>query len=532
MFDMNTTRSLIAFVGMRDPYPEQEEEPGPILAYLLSQAETERPIDEAWLLCTGSDFLERSRDLEAEARDEGLKTKFISVSFSAADVIDYAAIWAELQRSLSFIRERAGSLPREWQFLLDSGTPQMKTTLFLASRSGLFPATLIQGIPPRFAGGSYKCREVRLEGMPEIRLASVAAAVALNVPKAEKQRPAAATTAAMASPSAEPVATSPAFTEVLRQARNAARYDEPVLILGETGTGKTMIARRIHEDSSRSKGPFVEVNCSAIVANLAESELFGHKKGAYTGADAGRAGKIRAAHGGTLFLDELGDLSLDIQAKLLKAIEDKTVCPVGSDEELEADARLIAATNRDLKALVDARLFRRDLYERLKVVVIDLHPLRERREDIRPLAERFIASWNSQYQESRRLTDDAIKVLESYSWPGNVRELQNAIRAAFNIAKSEVVGPESLSDDIRSASSSARGVDAIPSGEAELPAEGFNLKAKLVQIEWGYVSAALRQTERNCEAAAKLLGMTGHTLRKALRERFAAFADEQWDEGI
>jgi DNA-binding NtrC family response regulator len=532
MTDMNVSRSLIAFVGMRDPYPEQEEEPGPILAYLVSQAETDRPVDEAWLLCTGGDFIERARDLEFESRSEGLKTKFIPVSFSAADVIDYAAIWAELQRSLAHVKEKAGSLPRDWCFLLDSGTPQMKTTLFLAARSGLFPATLIQGIPPRFAGGSYKCREVRLQGMPEIRVApgpdqSVAAPFA-----------SARATAAVAAPAiaavtgAPPIAASPAFSEVLRRAKSAARYDEPVLLLGETGTGKTMIARRIHEESERSGGPFIEVNCSAIAAELAESELFGHKKGAFTGADSGRTGKFRAAHDGTLFLDEVGDLSLELQAKLLKAIEDKAVCPVGSDDVVPADARLIAATNRDLKALVKARLFRHDLYERLKVVVIELPPLRERREEIRPLAEFFVASWNAQYQESRRLTEEAMLLLESYSWPGNVRELQNSLRAALNIAKTEVVGPESLSDDIRIASSSTRCAEESPVGEVAIPDGGFNLKAKLLQIEWGYVSAALRQTDRNCEAAAKLLGMTGHTLRKALRERFAAFVDNGWEDGM
>jgi DNA-binding NtrC family response regulator len=522
MLDMNKTRSLIAFVGMRDPYPEQEDEPGPILAYLVSQAEIDRPVDETWLLCTGGDFLERARDLESEARSEGLKTKFIPVSFSAADVIDYAAIWAELQRLLALVREKAGSLSRDWLFLLDSGTPQMKTTLFLAARSGLFDATLIQGIPPRFAGGSYKCREVRLEGMPEIRLS----------PLVQPRRASSGGPAPSATDRGEPVAASEAFAEILRRARGAARYDEPVLLLGETGTGKTMIARRIHESSSRSDGPFVEVNCSAIAAELAESELFGHKKGSFTGADSGRAGKFRAAHGGTLFLDEVGDLSLSIQSKLLKAIEDKAVCPVGSEERVEADARLVAATNRDLAAMVASRLFRRDLYERLKVVVIELPPLRRRREDVRPLAEAFVASWNAQYQESRRLTDEAMIALESYSWPGNVRELRNSLRAALNVAKSEVVGPESLPDDVRSASPSTRCAEEPPSGEVAIPDGGLNLKAKIVQIEWGYVSAALRRTDRNCEAAAKLLGMTGHTLRKALRERFAAFADEGWDEGV
>jgi DNA-binding NtrC family response regulator len=520
MLNMSKTRSLIAFVGMRDPYPENDEEPGPILSLLLASEKAGRGFDEAWLFCTSGSFLERARDLEREARDEGLMPRFYPEDFPLKDVIDYAEIWAQLGQGLESIRRKAGLIERDWVFLLDSGTPQMKTTLFLAARSGLFPATLIQGIPARFAGGTYKSREVRLEGIPEIHL-----------PLHSSDRPAKADSLIN-----EPIVESPAFAQALKKALSAARYDDPVLMLGETGTGKTMIARRIHAASSKATGPFVEVNCSAIPESMAESELFGHIRGSFTGAEKARTGKFRAAEGGTLFLDEVGDLSLDMQARLLKAIEDRVVIPVGSDEPLSADTRIIAATNRELPQLIQEGRFRRDLYERLKVVVIMLPPLRERREDIRPLAQRFITFWNKQYSEQRFLTEDALVLLESYSWPGNVRELQNAIRSAACSSASAALGPESLSEEIVRATSPARseraGLAQVGASAAIIPPEGIHLKARILQVEWEYVSAALRMSGGKCETAAKILGMTGHAFRKALRERLSAFLDEGWEEGM
>ncbi len=295
-----------------------------------------------------------------------------------------------------------------------------------------------------------------------------------------------------------------------------------------------MIARRIHGESMRKGCPFVEVNCSAIPESIAESELFGHVRGAFSGADKARSGKFRAAHGGTLFLDEIGDLSLEIQAKLLKALEDKEVTPVGSDEPVKADARLLAATNRDIPELIRTGRFRRDLYERLKVVVVKLSPLRERGEDIRPLCEYFLDHFNARYGERRFLTEDALVLLEAYSWPGNVRELQNALRSTACSSASEALGPESLPEEIRHVRhKNPAGTGLVEgAGDVDMPPQGLNLKARLLQVEWEYFTTALRKTEGNREAAAKLLGMTGHAFRKALRERLSAFADEGWEEGM
>jgi DNA-binding NtrC family response regulator len=521
---------------MRDPYPQGDEEPGPLLSLILDASKAGRPYDEAWLLCTGGTFLERARDLEREVAEEGVALRVIPLDFPLRDVIDYAEIWQALNEALKAIRARAGAGPHDWTFLLDSGTPQMKTALFLAARSGLFPARLIQGIPPRFAGGAYKQREVCVEGLPSVCLgpggpgaeAELSPGYALRLESERGDRFAPMRPAAPQAGKG-PVARSTAFDQVLGRAAAAARYDDPVLILGETGTGKTMVARRIHEQSARRSGPFVEVNCSAIPEALAESELFGHARGSFSGADKARAGKFRAAHGGTLFLDEIGDLAPELQAKLLKAIEDKTVTPVGSDEPAKADARLVAATNRNLDDLVKAGRFRRDLYERLKVVVLRLPPLRERREDIGPLVARFLALWNEQYGEARYLTPDAMVALESYPWPGNVRELQNALRSAACSSASCAIGPESLPEELLRARDGAAAPGPDP---VALPDEGVNLKARLLQIEWEYVAAALRKSGGNRESAAKLLGLTGHAFRKALRERLSAFADEGWEDGI
>lgn len=536
MLDMETTRALISFVGMRDPYPENEEEAGPLLALILDREKAGKPFDEAWLLCTGGAFLERAKDLEREAREEGARIRFHPIDFPVKDVIDYSEIWDLLGRTLSLIRERAGAVPRDWTFLLDSGTPQMKTSLFLAARSGLFPARLVQGIPPRFAGGSYKCREVRVEGMPEI---GISASGVRESRERESRDAVSAISPAPVRKSVPPkprdavlgegiVVGSPAFEATLQRAVSAARFDEPVLILGETGTGKTLVAKRIHEESSRRGGPFVEVNCSAIPASMAESELFGHEQGAFTGADKARTGKIRTASGGTLFLDEVGDLPPDVQAKLLKALEEKTVTPVGSDTPEPVDVRFVAATNRHLPGMIKEGTFRRDLYERLKVVTVTIPALRERREGVRPLAAYFLSEMNEKYNDDHFLTEDALVLLESYSWPGNVRELKNAITSAACTAATAALGPEALPEEVRRSRDGARG-ESSDGSALELPEDGINLRARLLQVEWQYVSAALRRTGGNREAAARLLGMEGHTFRKAMRERFSAFLDEGWE---
>ena len=223
------------------------------------------------------------------------------------------------------------------------------------------------------------------------------------------------------------VANSKAFTQVVELARRAATFDgATVLILGESGTGKEVISELIVNTSPRKDKPYLQINCGAIPENLIESELFGYEKGAFTGADAkGRKGLFEAANGGTVFLDEIGDLPLHMQVKLLRVLQQRRIVRVGGTETVNLDVRIIAATNKDLKQMVNEGRFREDLYYRLNVVPIEIPPLRDRKEDILPLVNHFLTVANRKYHTNKSIYSDTIDVLESYSWPGNVRELEN-----------------------------------------------------------------------------------------------------------
>ncbi|MFV8752513.1 sigma-54 interaction domain-containing protein [Nannocystaceae bacterium ST9] len=233
-------------------------------------------------------------------------------------------------------------------------------------------------------------------------------------------------------PEPEPmISASAAMQTLLVTVRRVAVADTPVLLLGETGVGKERIAQLLHAWSPRSRGPFVAVNCAAIPAELFESELFGHERGAFTGAARARRGHFELAHGGTLFLDEIGEVPLALQAKLLRVLQDRRIRPLGGDRELVVDVRVVAATNRDLRSDMEAGGFRRDLYYRLGVVELEVPPLRERPQDVRELAERYAAHFAARLGRAvGRIDPDALAALEGYAWPGNVRELVNVIERA------------------------------------------------------------------------------------------------------
>jgi transcriptional regulator with GAF, ATPase, and Fis domain len=313
------------------------------------------------------------------------------------------------------------------------------------------------------------------------------------------------------------------FLKVLDNAHRIAGYDISVLIRGETGTGKDLIARFIHERGSRSGQPYASVNCAAIGASLAESELFGHLKGAFTGADRDRPGKFRSADGGAILLDEVGDLPPEIQPKLLRVLEKKTLIPVGADREVTVDVRILAATNQDLEKLIDEGRFRRDLYERLNQVTLRLPPLRERRTDIPLLVRAFLAHWNAQYKEEKRITEEAMRYLLEYPWPGNVRELQNSISSMCAMALSEEISAELLPQAVLAHFNREPVVPGIGSA---LPPDGLNLKALLFQVERQFYEKALGAAEGNREQAARLLGLNAPAFRKALRERFGDLAED------
>jgi two-component system NtrC family response regulator len=296
------------------------------------------------------------------------------------------------------------------------------------------------------------------------------------------------------------VGTSEKINEVVDLAGRVAPSDASVLITGESGTGKELLAKGIHYNSTRADGPFVAVNCAAIPENLLESELFGHVKGAFTGAIRDRDGKFEQATGGTLFLDEIGDLRVDLQSKILRAVQERQVDRVGGREPVPVDVRIIAATNRDIERAVKEGTFREDLYYRLSVITLHIPPLRERRDDIPLLADHFLKKFNP--GAGVRIAPDALAVLSSYGWPGNVRELENVIQRASVLKKAETITIADLPDKLKKEKMSVENII------LNLPDEGISLE----DLEKNLIIKALEKYKGNQTRAAEYLGITRPTL--------------------
>ncbi|MBI5906279.1 MAG: sigma-54-dependent Fis family transcriptional regulator [Deltaproteobacteria bacterium] len=305
------------------------------------------------------------------------------------------------------------------------------------------------------------------------------------------------------------VGASRAMEEVVRRIRLVAPTRMNVLITGESGTGKELVARAVHALSPRNGRPFLPLNCAAIPETLLESELFGYEKGSFTGATASRAGKLESAEGGTLFLDEVGDVSPAIQAKLLRAIEQKEVMRVGGSQVIRVDVRIIAATNQDLKGKVEEKTFREDLYYRLNVFHIVVPALRERREDIPKLCEHLLEVLEREDgAPPKRLSPSALKVLLAYRWPGNVRQLRNALETATLISQAETIEPGDLPPEVTQAVLPPTSAEPIP-----MPAS-----RTLTELEIDAIRDALAKTGGNKTHAAKLLGIGLRTLHRKVKE--------------
>ncbi len=331
--------------------------------------------------------------------------------------------------------------------------------------------------------------------------------------------------AARSAPAAGPmVGRSAAILEVFKTVGRLAASSVPVLITGESGTGKELVARAIHAAGPRAAAPFVAVNAAAIPRELLESELFGHERGAFTGAVEARPGRFREASGGTLFLDEIGDMPLDLQAKILRVLQSGEIAPVGGRTTVAPDVRVLAATHRDLDAEVAAGRFREDLLYRLRVVPLHIPPLRERPEDIEVLARHFVDRYAGELGScARHLAPATLERLEAHPWPGNVRELENAIKRALVLATGEVLAPEDFAF-LGGAGAGAGGADDF---EAALAAEaeralgerpGEALRELVTRVERRVIDAALARTRGNQLRAAALLGINRNTLRKKISE--------------
>jgi transcriptional regulator with GAF, ATPase, and Fis domain len=307
----------------------------------------------------------------------------------------------------------------------------------------------------------------------------------------------------------EMIGQSPALAEILEFIAKAGPTDATVLIEGETGTGKELVARALHSNSRRSTGPFVAFNCAAIAESLAESELFGHERGAFTGAIAMRKGKFEQAAGGTLFLDEIGEVGLAFQAKLLRVIQDRTIERLGAMRSIFVDVRLIAATNRDLPTAVEMREFREDLYYRLKAVSVQIPPLRERPEDILILAQHFLRKFSVKFgRPVRGISDEAARMLEGHRWPGNVRELEQAILRAVVLGSHDWILPDDLPRDLSKASGG------LPSEPGESP----SYRTLMRDFKSLIFEAALKRAHGDYKAAARLLGVPESGIHRMVRE--------------
>jgi DNA-binding NtrC family response regulator len=294
---------------------------------------------------------------------------------------------------------------------------------------------------------------------------------------------------------------------VYKMIEKVSQHEYPVLILGESGTGKELVAKSIHYSGIRKERPFAPVDCSSLVPTLIESELFGYVKGAFTGAMQSKQGLLEAAQGGTLFLDEIGDMPIDLQAKLLRALQEHEVKPVGSTERRHINIRIIAATNRDLESAIRTGAFRQDLYFRLNVVQIKLPPLRERKSDIQLMVISFLEKFSDPHGPPRAISDDAMRRLIAYDWPGNVRELENAIERAVAMGSGPVVHVGDLPSSLHYPSS-----ERVPDKDELLPMEELERRAIL---------RTLRETGGDKLAAARMLGIGKTTLYRKLKQYHA-----------
>ena len=307
------------------------------------------------------------------------------------------------------------------------------------------------------------------------------------------------------------IGSSPLMHSVVARLRQIAPTSATVLITGESGTGKELVAKALHNNSPRRYKPFVPLNCAALSENILESELFGHIRGAFTGADRERKGWFEHANGGTLFLDEVGDIPLSTQVKLLRALESGEIVRVGTNEAIKVNVRLISATNRDLGEAITAGQFRQDLFHRLKVVSVKLPPLRSRKEDIPLLIEYFLKEFSATHEKPVPSVTPAVrKALAAYSWPGNVRELRNVIESMVVIDYDGVLDVDDLTDDVQAAAVGT--TDGVGAGGTHLVGNSLEV------IEKFYILETLKQTEGNRQEAAAILGIGERTLYRKIKE--------------
>lgn len=315
------------------------------------------------------------------------------------------------------------------------------------------------------------------------------------------------------------IGSSSAMRTVFEMAERVAPTDATVLITGESGTGKDLLAQEMHRRSPRAEGPFVAVNCAALPENLIESELFGYEKGAFTGAANQRKGKFEQASGGTIFLDEIGDMNPVTQAKVLRVLENRTIERLGGAQPIAVDVRILSATHRDLPMAISAGKFREDLYFRLRVLTLEMPPLRARREDIGLLAAGLLKSLCAHHGRNARLSPEALALLEAYPWPGNVRELKNALERSLILARGETIHPEDLSAEVRTGDPAVRlNAAAAGSSVADSALADKDFREAKRKFEVAYFEKRLAENNWNISRTAAVVGLHRQSLQEKLRE--------------
>lgn len=490
---------LLSFTGSHDPFAPSalsgEMHAGPVLTVADSH-----PFSHIYLFATPR-MAEQTAHTVAALRNRLPNTEIHVCDAPLGDPTNYVGILRQIRRH--FKKIQAVHPEADFFIAVSSGTPHMHASWVMLAASGEIPATILQSTPPEFVtDGRSRVKEIDLtkEEFPRITLREMTGSdqdAPSDVDAARRE--------------IGLIGTDESFLKAISQLAAYAGYDDThILLLGETGSGKERFTELLHRLSQRSTRPLVTVNCSTIPAELVESQLFGHKKGSFTGAVTDHLGKFKTADGGVIFLDELGELPLIAQAKLLRVLDQGEIEPVGANRAVNVNVRVVAATNRNIRQMVADGKFREDLYQRFGAV-ITLPPLRQRKSDIALLALHLLEEWNRRHQKQRRLSAKALTALTAHAWPGNVRELRRVIAQSAMLTEKAVIGPDDLKFELPVTQYTHA---AIPE-----PSAGFSLQAYLEAQRGRIIARALERTGNVQARAARLLGITPQALNQFLKER-------------
>ncbi len=489
---------FLTFTGFHDPFAgasiDGGDEAGPVLTVV-----GEVGFDAVFLFSTPStnEVSERTRD---ELGKRFPNTAVSMVSVPVKDPTNYLEILKHLRKHYAMIAAKHDGA--EFYISVSSGTPQMHACWMMLAASGEIPAKVLQSRAAKFTpAGKSRVWETDFSdpAFPTVKAFKNLAALDEFAGLDDATRE-----------SLGIVGDNHAFLRALEKAQLLAEYDSHVLLLGETGVGKEVFADAIHHWSNRRGKPFIPINCAGLAEHLIESQLFGHKKGAFTGANELHIGCFEAANGGTLFLDEIGELPLKLQSNLLRALGEGKIVRLGTTKEIKVDVRVIAATNTDIDDAVKRRAFRKDLSHRFDDR-INIPALRERRSDIPRLAQHFLDEWNSKHRKQLRLSADAIRRLSGHSWPGNIRQLRKVIESSARLCKGSIIKPSALEFYGDSGDESIL--------ELPEPHEGFSLADYQAEVRARLIEMALEKSNGNKSQAGRLLGMTPQAISQEVKRK-------------